>query len=118
MQRKIVVIDSDSDNLAVMSDILRLEGYRVLGMPRLQSLEQVALAAPDLILLEPFSQPRTGPVSCAGLKASPLTRGCPLLLVSTEVDLDRIALACRADGYASKPFDVAALLSRVAGLLP
>ncbi|MGN6396887.1 MAG: response regulator [Mucilaginibacter sp.] len=118
VQRRVLVIDSDGDCLDVLSCALSLEGYHVLGLPRLGSFERIAAADPDVILLDTFSQPRTGDFSYKELKTNPLTSHYPVILVSTELDLPDIAMECRADDFIAKPFDVEALLSRVARLLP
>ena len=122
MPHSIMVIDSDSQTLALFDEILTLEGYDVslyaYGLPSLAEIER---ADPALILLDHISVDEAGSWRLLDLLSLVrATRPLPVILCSTGG-----ANVRRQDGwpiapgisYVAKPFEIDDLLAAIrAGL--
>jgi two-component system cell cycle sensor histidine kinase/response regulator CckA len=112
----ILVVDDESESLALLSGILATEGYKV----RSADSGRLALASvnawlPQLILLDIHMPDTDGFEVCRQLKAGEKTRDVPLIFISATSDVDeRVAgLKLGAVDYITKPFRREELLARV-----
>ncbi len=111
-----MVVDDDSESLALLTSILTGAGYRVhpadSGELALASIDAVR---PDLILLDMRMPGMDGLEICRRLKAAESTWSIPVIFISAFSDAaDRVrGLALGAVDYVSKPFDAVELLARV-----
>jgi two-component system, cell cycle sensor histidine kinase and response regulator CckA len=112
----ILVIDDESESLALMSGTLLAEGYQVRsansGRLALASLE----AGPPHLILSDIRMPDIdGFEVCRQLKASEKNRHVPLVFLSAAKDVEeRVAgLALGAVDFITKPFRREELLARV-----
>ena len=112
----ILVVDDESESLALLTGLLVAEGYRVRSANSGQlALASVSAWLPSLILLDIHMPVLDGFTVCRQLKAGERTRDIPLIFISaaTEVE-DRVAgLAIGAVDYITKPFRREELLARV-----
>ena len=115
MSKRILVIDDDEDILAIMDIIFEEEGYQTILYNTGATAQQIKLLAPDIILLDVRISGfhKTGAEICAEIREETELSSIPILLVSAEVDVDRLAKSCGANGYVNKPFDINGLLSTV-----
>ncbi len=110
---KVLIAEDDAAILDVMQMILEEAGYDVEtsldGTLALNMNENL----PDLLLLDIRMSGRDGRGICQYLKAQEQTRHIPIIMVSANKDVERIALEAGADDFISKPFEMAHLIAKV-----
>lgn len=118
---RILVVDDQKMNRALISHYLEKEGYTVTqaasGDEALAALEHCP--PPAVILLDVVMCGMSGFEVCRRIKSSPATLPIPVVLVTSfERREDCIlGMAAGADGFLSKPVDRQALLARVSSLV-
>lgn len=120
MSEHILLIDDDLRLSAMVGDYLRGHGYLVSCAPSLAAgRELIARQAFDALVLDLMLPDGDGLDLCRELRASPRTRGLPLLMLSARGEpTDRIVgLEIGADDYLPKPFESRELLARLRALL-
>ena len=119
--KKILVVEDDPINQMILSDFLAANGYTTIAAATgPEGIERFDRDAPDLCLVD-VQLPRKNGFECVREMKS-RGKNVPILLMSAVyTDRDQsnrtIQLGTLADGYLSKPFDLAALLSQVRALL-
>ncbi len=116
--QNILVVDDSRIVLTMVTDILELEGYAVRQAENgRKALEAVAVARPDLILLDVMMPEMDGYEVCEALRRD--EDYIPVLMITAKGDLEDLVrgLDAGADDYISKPFDQVELLARVKSLL-
>jgi DNA-binding response OmpR family regulator len=119
--KKILVVEDDPINQMILSDFLAANGYAtVAAASGPEGIESFDREAPDLCLVDVQLPRKNGFELVREMKSR--GKGTPILLMSAVYsDRDQssrtIQLGTLADGYLSKPFDLAALLSQVRTLL-
>jgi PAS domain S-box-containing protein len=115
-QSNIMVVDDNPDNLKVLEDMLRQEGYEVRSFPR----GRLALTAamrnpPDLILLDINMPEMNGYEVCEHLKSTEEVSGIPVIFLSALDETEDKVKAFRtgAVDYISKPFQCEEIQARV-----
>lgn len=118
MNKRILVADDDPAILDAMSIMLEESGYDVettVDGAVAQNMSQTMQAdLPDLLLLDIRMSGMDGGKICQHLKSAVSTKHIPVILISANKDIEQIALACGADSYIPKPFQMNNLLSLVA----
>lgn len=117
---KLLIVDDYLPNANGMRDLLIAAGYSVrVAHNGADALHLVADDAPDLVLVDVVMPGMSGVELCRELKARPLTRLTPVVLVTASKDrAHRIAgLDAGADDFLGKPIDVQELRTRVRSLL-
>jgi two-component system, cell cycle sensor histidine kinase and response regulator CckA len=112
----ILIVDDESDALALLAGILTQEGYRVRPADSGKlTLAAVAAAAPDLILLDMRIGDMDGLEVCRRLKSLEAIRDIPIMFISASAEpQERVeGLAMGAVDFVTKPFSRAELLARV-----
>jgi signal transduction histidine kinase len=84
-----------------------------------EALDAVRERAPDLVLTDVMMPEMSGTELCRVLKASPQTRGIPVVLVTSKAEREMKVkgLELGADDYVTKPFHPRELLARVRSLV-
>ena len=120
MTARILVVDDVEANVRLLEAKLTLEYYEVLAAGDGSSALQVAHdERPDIILLDVMMPGMDGFETCRRLKADPVTRHIPVVLV-TALDgrEDKLkGLDAGADDFVTKPIDDVILFARVRSLL-
>ena len=120
MTARILVVDDVEPNVRLLEAKLTLEYYEVLtAMDGATALEIAAAERPDIILLDVMMPEMDGFETCRRLKADPVTRHIPVVLV-TALDgrEDKIrGLDVGADDFVTKPIDDVILFARVKSLV-
>ncbi len=112
----VMIVDDTPANLALLSDALVEQGYRVLvATDGYSALEQLELIRPDLILLDGMMPGIDGFETCRRIKANPLTAAIPILFMTALGELDDLLRGFDegAVDYIVKPFRNEEVLARV-----
>ena len=118
----VLLVDDQEINVAIIGRFLGREGYSVKsvdsGEAALTALAQPPL--PGLVLLDVVMGGADGFETCRRIKSDPVTRGVPVVLVSSAgSERDRVrGWAAGADGFLSKPVCRLELIERVRVLVP
>ncbi|MEI6726856.1 MAG: response regulator [Actinomycetes bacterium] len=120
MAKVILVADDDPDILSIVSMSLETQGYTVYKAAN--GREAVDLARqhhPDLVLMDMMMPVVSGYEAVTELKADPSTSGITIVGLSAKAmatDMER-ATDVGIDGYITKPFRIAQVLSVVESYL-
>jgi DNA-binding response OmpR family regulator len=116
---KILIVEDDPAIRMGLEEVLRGEGYEVLGLERGDEVVERALAGfpADLILLDVMLPGRNGYDCCRALRESGV--GVPVLILTAKGrEADKLTgFDCGADDYVTKPFGIKELAARVRALL-
>lgn len=120
MTARILVVDDVEPNVRLLEAKLTLEYYEVLtACDGATALQIASDERPDIILLDVMMPGMDGFETCRRLKADPVTRHIPVVLV-TALDgrEDKIkGLEAGADDFVTKPIDDVVLFARVKSLV-
>ncbi len=109
----VLAIEDDAHISALLTQVLKLEGYEPrTAMNRAQVLQALrALPSPDLVLLDVNLPDANGFEILERMKQHPVLKAIPVIMLTGEATRDSVrrGLADGADGYITKPFDVAIL---------
>jgi DNA-binding response OmpR family regulator len=114
-QKKIFVVDDEQDILDFLQIILEEEGYAVTTSDKGDSLEKLANGdLPDLILLDMLLSGKDGRDIVKHLKREERTRHIPVIMFSAHPSAEESSMKAGADDFVKKPFDIDALLAKIA----
>jgi CheY-like chemotaxis protein len=113
-KKKILAADDDPAILEVLTYMLEDAGYDVETTVNGQTEDAAQKYLPDLILLDIWMAGMDGRTICKSLKSQKLTKHIPIILISANKDTERFAKESGADNFITKPFEMDALLSKVA----
>lgn len=120
MAKSILVADDDPDILSIVAMSLEAQGYTVLKATNgREAVTQAHENMPDLILLDMMMPELSGYEVAGELKADEMTRSIPVVGLSAKAmstDMER-ATDAGIDGYITKPFRIAQVLTVVEGYL-
>lgn len=118
-QDYILSIDDVEDNLILVKKILETQGYRVDSVTNGKTaLEKIALAEPDLILLDISMPEMDGYEVTKRIRNNTNLSYIPILLITGFDESSAVeGLDAGADDFIRKPFDIGELLARVRSLL-
>lgn len=114
--KRILIVDDDEEVVTLTSEILRSEGYEVVGATSgAEGIEKAFGLAPDLILLDVNMPEMDGWEVLRALKVAEETRQIPVAMFTVRTAArDKIySLQKGAFDFISKPFTVAELSERV-----
>ena len=112
----ILIVDDEPFNVDYLEQELEELGYDTIAAgDGLVALEQVATAAPDVVLLDIMMPRMDGFEVLARLRNDPGARQLPVIVISAMDDLNSIArgIELGADDYLPKPFEPAILQARL-----
>ena len=116
----ILVVDDNDDNRDMLSRRLRRQSYEVLTAAGGRAALGVLAAAPvDLVLLDVMMPDLDGYAVLQHLKADPVLRDIPVLMISALDDLDSVVRCIQlgAEDYLGKPFEPVLLQARIGACL-
>jgi DNA-binding response OmpR family regulator len=119
MPKRILVIDDDPDVLEILNLLFKEEGYEVDISDTGEEVDSILDINPDLVLLDVRIEKsgKNGADLCVKIKSRPETQHLPVILCSSEKNLEKISRNCGADDYIGKPFEISTLMTKVKGLL-
>ena len=113
---RILIVDDTPENLAVLTQVLRREGYEVLSvLSGRRALQAARRETPDLVLLDVQMPEMDGYETCRRFKADETLRAIPIVFISAATDTDVKVRAFTSGGvdFVSKPFEHQEVLARV-----
>jgi len=117
---RILLVDDEPFNLDYLEQELEDLNYEILTASNGQeALEKIQNDLPDLVLLDIMMPIMDGFAVLEKVKADPVTRSIPIIVISANSDLQSIVRGIEkgAEDYLPKPFDMPALLNEVSLLL-
>jgi len=114
--KKILAVDDSVTYLHELGDILRGEGYDViLAHSGEEALEMIAVQPVDCILLDRLMPGLSGTETCRRIKASPVLRDIPLIMLTAMEDREAMieGLSTGADDYVLKSSEISVLKARL-----
>jgi CheY-like chemotaxis protein len=119
-ERRVLLVEDNPDNLALVRFLLERAGYAVIeAKDGIQGLELARQEKPDLILMDLSLPEMDGWAAAQELKADQQTASIPLLALTAHTlpgDRKR-ALESGFDGYISKPINVPAFAEEISQAL-
>ncbi len=112
----VLIVDDIKQNLQILGDRLRQEGYRVAAASNgKDALEIVSKTTPDLILLDIMMPEMDGFEVCQRLKKNAYTKDIPVFFLTAKTDIESITRGFEvgAVDYLTKPFNKAELSMRL-----
>jgi two-component system, NtrC family, sensor kinase len=114
--KRILAVDDSATYLAGLAAVLRDEGYDVVSARSgNEALELLAAQSMDCILLDLLMPGLSGRETCRRIKAVPIVRNIPLIIVTAVEDRTALfdALEAGADDYIQKSAEFDVLKARV-----
>ncbi len=106
---RVLVVDDSRAIRRIVSDIMKQLNFEVIeagnGLEALDRLQQYG--APDIVLVDWNMPEMNGLDFIRAVRANPIYADLPLMMVTTETEMERMALAFMAgvNEYVMKPFD-------------
>ena len=117
---KIMVVDDDEDFANLYKTALSATGFDVTAVNQSTSaIEMAYLIRPDIFLIDLMMPELDGFQLCRMLRADPIFKKTPIIIVTALTDSDSrmVAMGAGANDYLSKPFQVEVLKGRINALL-
>ncbi|MCX8123878.1 MAG: response regulator transcription factor [Spirochaetes bacterium] len=117
---KIYVVDDEKDIREILKVNLQKNGFDVYTFASAEEvLKQLAIAKPDLLILDIMMSGMDGFDLCKQIRASHNFKDIPILFLSAKsAELDKVlGLELGADDYITKPFSIHELIARVKAIL-
>ncbi len=114
--KKLLAVDDSATYLQELSDALTGEGYNVIcARSGEEAIELLAVQTVDCILLDLMMPGIGGQEACRRIKAAPIVRDIPLIILTALEDRDLMieGLSAGADDYLTKTSDFEHLKARV-----
>lgn len=108
--KKVFIFDDNTDILELCTIILEDAGYEIKTSSTSNDIiAQVNAYIPDLIFMDNWLPDVGGINATRALKSDQDLKHIPVIYFSANNDVKSLAEQAGADGYLSKPFDIAAL---------
>jgi CheY-like chemotaxis protein len=120
MHGKILAVDDEPDQLALLDAILKEEGFTIdTAANGIEALDKVNRCRPDVILVDVAMPKMNGFTLCAKLRGNPATAAIPvLMLTGLHRQFDRLnGFAHGANAYLTKPYAADELISALKQML-
>jgi two-component system phosphate regulon response regulator PhoB len=105
--RRLLLVDDDTANLEVLSDVLRAEGYAVVcARNGAEAMACLLNAQPDVVMLDYVMPTMDGATMATKLKGDDTTRTIAILMTSGLPE-EMVRPRCQLyDAFLQKPYDV------------
>ena len=117
---KILVVDDDKAATALFQQALMMNQYEVITLNESTRVLEIATRErPDLVILDLMMPEPDGFKVCRMLRADPVLRRLPIIIVTALNDMDSrlVAIGAGANDYLVKPFHLDTLFGSVENLL-
>lgn len=104
---RVLLVDDDTANLEVLSEVLRLEGYTVVcARNGAEAMACLRTAQPDVVMLDYVMPTMDGATMAQKLKSDDATREIAIVMTSGLPE-DMVRPRCQVyDAFLQKPYDV------------
>ena len=119
-KQSLLLVDGDPRSLRVLEVSLKKAGFNVTAAVNgRDALEQVELAAPDLVIAETVLDEVDGFTFCQRLKANPAWADIPFVFLTAQTDIESKirGLELGVDDYLTKPIYIKEIVARARILL-
>jgi two-component system, cell cycle response regulator DivK len=120
MGKRILIVEDQEDNRAILRDLLTASGYAFIEAGNgAEGVAKAKAERPDLIIMDMQMPIMDGFESTRQIKADPLLAAIPIIAVTSYAlsgDEARVR-AAGCDGYVAKPFSPRSLLAAIRGFL-
>lgn len=107
MSKKVLIIDDDLPILEVMKIILEEKGYEIEVISNPKNIEKkIEQSQPALILLDIWVAGMHGADIVKLIHNNNAISKIPVVLISANNEVEKIAKECGATSFLSKPFDI------------
>jgi two-component system phosphate regulon response regulator PhoB len=105
--RRVLLVDDDTANLEVVSEVLRSEGYTVVcARNGAEAMACLRSAQPDVVMLDYVMPTMDGATMAIKLKGDAATRDIAIVMTSGLPE-DMVRPRCQVyDAFLQKPYDV------------
>ncbi|AJK47049.1 transcriptional regulator, LuxR family [Burkholderia plantarii] len=113
----VLIVDDTPDNLALLSDTLRADGYAVLvALSGDDALKCLARVTPDVVLLDAMMPGLDGFETCRRLKLEPRHEHLPVIFMTALAESEHVVQGFRVGGidYVTKPVRPEEVCARIA----
>lgn len=120
MSKKILLVDDSQTVLMMERMILAPERFQIITASNgREACERARLEKPDLVLMDVVMPIMNGLDACKAMRADPITRSIPIILVTTRGETDNMERGYEngCNDYLTKPVDSAELLAKVRNIL-
>lgn len=114
MQKTILVVEDDLGIQELIQLILSTEGYDVICSADDTFYDNLRNINPSLILMDNKLSGISGGDLCLKIKGNHMTLKFPVILLSANTGIEKLADEKKADGFLAKPFDIGELTAIVA----
>ena len=115
--KDVLIADDNPAIVEALSLMLEDVGYTIRTLNARTSFETmlniIQQDVPGILLLDIWMSGKDGRDICKYLKSQEMTRNLPIILVSANSDLQRIAQESGADDYLAKPFGMKEVIAKV-----
>lgn len=121
MSKRILVVEDQEDNRAILRDLLMSAGYELAeAVNGVEAVDMATAEPPDLILMDIQLPIMDGYEATRRIKADPALRAIPVIAVTSYALSGDEGTARNAgcDDYVAKPFSPRQLLAKVREYLP
>lgn len=112
--KSVLIADDDPAIVEALSLMLEDAGYTLRTLHEGETLETMREDLPGVLLLDIWMSGKDGREICKHLKSQKATQHLPIILVSANNDIKRIANESGADDYLAKPFGMKEVIAKVA----
>ena len=116
-RKQILVVDDDPDILELLCELLRINGYAVVGAPNANAaVERVREHAPDMLLIDYMLPETDGMTTLQRCRAEPGGKDARAVMLTADIRLVTLerALSLGFDEFLPKPIlDEAGFLERI-----
>jgi len=120
MRPRVLAVDDDTRNLALLTAKLEKEGYEVANaFNGLEALREVRAFHPDLIIMDVTMPQMDGYEALRHLKSREETRYIPVIMLTGRVEIEDKVMGFEvgAEDYINKPYSLQEVSARVKSLL-
>lgn len=120
MKPRILAVDDDERNLALLTAKLEREGYEIdTAKNGVEALQKVAVFLPDLIIMDVMMPQMDGYEALRHLKSREETRYIPVIMLTGRAEIEDKVMGFEvgAEDYINKPYSLQEVAARVKSLL-
>jgi DNA-binding response OmpR family regulator len=114
MKKRVLVIEDEPIIAEMISIILEIQGFKVISLSDTsRARKKLHNQEVDLVMLDLNLSGEDGESICAYIKSHDDLKDIPVVLVSANIDVDKIAEKCGANDFIKKPFDINHFIEKV-----